>query len=250
MLQSAGDNEGAEPLFRRSLAMCRALFEGDHPDTALVLHHWAWVIARQGRIEDAEAPARESVEMYSRHQEYPFQEHWHAVDVLEWVLGQQGDWGGATAHRRHLVARVREEMGPEHPMLASALLALAAPLLDIGTEEAARQAEPPLRECLAIRESLFPDGSPNAWRRYSVMTQVGIALLNQSRHAEAEAMLLEGYQKLDPPPMARARKLDAAKALVRLYEQWDGAKPGAGHDAQAERWRAELAAQEAPGGQR
>ena len=63
-------------------------------------------------------------------------------------------------------------------------------------------AEPLLRECLAIRAKTQPDG----WLTFNTQSMLGGALLGQKKYAEAEPLLLKGYkgmkqrEKTIPPP--------------------------------------------------
>jgi hypothetical protein len=50
-------------------------------------------------------------------------------------------------------------------------------------------AEKALRECLALRAKLQPD----AWSTFNTQSMLGSALLGQKKYAEAEALLLAGY---------------------------------------------------------
>ena len=77
-------------------------------------------------------------------------------------------------------------------------------------------AEPVLRECLAIRAQRMP----GAWGHYNAMSMLGGALAGQGKYTEAEPLLLEGYEKMQPPPRAAARKREARERVVQLYEKW------------------------------
>jgi uncharacterized protein HemY len=105
------------------------------------------------------------------------------------------------------------------------LLALAGKcLLD---EKRHAEAEPLLRECLAIRERVMPDD----WLRWSAMSLLGESLLGQGKHAEAEPLLVEACEKMAPPPPFLFRKAEALARVVQLYEAW-------GKPEKAAEWRA------------
>ena len=83
------------------------------------------------------------------------------------------------------------------------------------------EAEPLLRECLAIREKATPDD----WRRYDAMSLLGGALLGQGRYAEAEPLIVAGYEGMKARearilPRGQVRLREAAERVVRLYEAW------------------------------
>ncbi len=52
------------------------------------------------------------------------------------------------------------------------------------------EAEPLLRECLAIREKALPDN----WLTFNTRSMLGGLLLGQKKYEEAEPLLLAGYE--------------------------------------------------------
>ena len=51
----------------------------------------------------------------------------------------------------------------------------------------------PLRECLEIREAAMAD----SWLRFNTMSLLGGALLGQGRYAEAEPLVVAGYEGME-----------------------------------------------------
>jgi hypothetical protein len=79
---------------------------------------------------------------------------------------------------------------------------------------------------------------PDDWLRYYAMTQLGVALVEQKKYAEAEPMLVDGYRGLkerEAKMSVPARKVLAAAAarIVALYEAW-------GRPDRAADWRKQL----------
>ena len=96
------------------------------------------------------------------------------------------------------------------------------------------EAELKLRECLTIRQKIEPDD----WTTFETKSMLGEALLDQQKFADAEPMLLSGYegmkQRLDRNPSQDKPRLNKAiERLVKLYEAW-------GKNDKAMRWRKEL----------
>jgi serine/threonine protein kinase len=134
---------------------------------------------------------------------------------------------------QELLAEARKTAPKDSSQLSNALAQSALTLLQI---KAFADAEPLLRECLAIRERTQPD----VWNTFNTRSMLGGALLGQKRYAEAEPLLVSGYdgmkQRATTIPLAgRNRLTEALKRLVLLYESWD--KP-----QEAARCRATLAA--------
>src|SRR5207245_9755299 len=80
-------------------------------------------------------------------------------------------------------------------------------------------AEPLLRECLAIREQKFPDD----WRTFNTKSVLGGSLLGQKKYVEAEPLLLAGYEGMKQreetiPPQGKVRLTEAVQRLVEFYE--------------------------------
>jgi hypothetical protein len=93
---------------------------------------------------------------------------------------------------------------------------LAANLLD---RQQFAQAEPVLREGLAIRQARLPDD----WVTYHARTTLGASLLGQKKYAEAEPLLREGYEGMKQrrakmPAAAKHIPARVAGQLVQVYE--------------------------------
>jgi len=88
--------------------------------------------------------------------------------------------------------------------------------------------EPILHECLALREKIQPD----EWSTFNTRSQLGGSLLGQNNYAEAEPLILAGYEGLKAreakiPALSKTYLQKAAERVVKLYEDW-GKKERAG----------------------
>jgi hypothetical protein len=124
---------------------------------------------------------------------------------------------------------------PVSPELARRLTTkIATPLLDAG---AFAEAEPVLREALAIRQT----AAPNSWTTFNTMSMLGGALLGQKKYAEAEPLLVQGYEgmkareeKISQGPLDRRRIPEAIDRLIELYTATN-------RPEEAAKWRTERA---------
>jgi tetratricopeptide (TPR) repeat protein len=96
------------------------------------------------------------------------------------------------------------------------------------------EAEPVLRECLAIREKVQPD----EWSTFNTRSLLGGSLLGQKRYAEAEPLIVSGYEGMKAreariPPPGMPRLAEGAERVIRLYEEW-------GKKDKAAEWRTKL----------
>jgi tetratricopeptide (TPR) repeat protein len=129
------------------------------------------------------------------------------------------------------LAKRQEELGPDRPDTLASMNSLASAYRKMGDFASA---EPPLRECLILRQQKQPD----AWSTFNTQSQLGACLLGQKEYAEAEPLLVQGYEGLkqreDKIPVPNKVMLrDALERLVQLYD-------GSGKSDQAARWRAEF----------
>src|SRR5262249_18369667 len=76
--------------------------------------------------------------------------------------------------------------------------------------------EPIARECLVIRAEQMP----GTWRHHVAMSLHGASLAGLRRFAEAEPLLRDGYDKMEPPPAGAIHKRLALARLIQCYEAW------------------------------
>jgi hypothetical protein len=161
------------------------------------------------------------------------------LSSLATLLVDHGRPADGEALAREALAICRRSLPQGHLLTATTLAALGSVLTRLG---GAVEADPLLRECLSIRERALPDGHAQVWCRHNAMSLLGGALTGRGKFSEAEPLLIEGYEKFQPPrPWGSRRKREAMERVVKLYEAWDTAEPGKGYDAKAGVWRAKLA---------
>jgi hypothetical protein len=107
-------------------------------------------------------------------------------------------------------------LGNEHRDVAGSLQNLALVLWD---EKKLAEAEPLIRECLAIREKNLRDD----WRTFDAKSMLGGILLSQTEHTEAEPLLLAGYEGMKEregkiPADGKPHLKESLQRLVQLYE--------------------------------
>src|SRR5690242_14901580 len=93
----------------------------------------------------------------------------------------------AESLRRDSVASLRKKHGNETVEVAEALAWLGRNYLQ---QKQYAKAETTIRECLAIREKTQPD----AWTTFNTKSLLGGALLGQKKYADAETLLLKGFE--------------------------------------------------------
>ncbi len=148
------------------------------------------------------------------------------------LLNQSGRSADAERLLRDALERFRKQSEPDDFRMASILAPLGLSLIQQGKWT---EAEPVLRECLVVREKF----QPNDWTTFSTRSLLGRALLGQKKYAESEPLIVSGYEGMKSreakiPPPGKPGLTEAAKRMVKLYEDW-------GKPDKAAEWRAKLA---------
>jgi tetratricopeptide (TPR) repeat protein len=160
--------------------------------------------------------------------------------MLGWVGGQLLDAYAKAGENAKLANLLREQLAESRKALPKDSPQLAGLLAQIGMglleQKKWTEAEPLIRECLAIREKSQSD----FWLTFNTTSMLGGALLGQKKYAGAEPLLLAGYEGMKKrqktiPPQGKIRLTEALERLVQLYEEMDKKEDGA-------RWRKELEA--------
>jgi hypothetical protein len=88
----------------------------------------------------------------------------------------------------------------------------------------------------------------DSWYQGNVLGKRGLALQALARYDEAERDLLEAHRLIASElGEEHEQATRVAEYLVALYDTWDEAAPGMGHDERAEEWRSRLPAGSASG---
>lgn len=136
-----------------------------------------------------------------------------------------------TALIKELLVDARATLPKDSPELAGQLARFGLTQL---TLKAWHESEELLRESLAIREKTQPD----AWTTFSTQSMLGGARLGQKKYADAQPLLLAGYEGMKQrektiPPQGQVRLIEAIDRLIDLFTATN--KPGEVRKWQAER---------------
>jgi serine/threonine protein kinase/tetratricopeptide (TPR) repeat protein len=226
-----GRFDDAISLLQRALSRRRAKLDADHPATLVTMNNLGGAYRAAGRVADAIAILEPALAMQGRK---IGRDHPHTLVTASNLASAYQDAGrldeALSLHRQTLEFR-RAKLGADHPHTLLSLNNLAGACL-----EAKRwaEAEELLRACLGARQKRDPDD----WWRFHTMSQLGWALVGQEKHAEAEPLLIGGYEGLKDreariPAPARRNLAAAAGRIVPFYEAW-------GRADRAVKWRARL----------
>ncbi len=206
----------AEALHRRVLDMRRKFADPAHPqnpEVAASLDNLGLLLRDRDKLAEAETLEREALKL----RQTLFGDKNPAVAVslnnLGLVLRSEGKPGQAELLYREALGMESDTMGLSR---ASTLNNLAVVLREQGSPA---EAEAMWRECLAIREKKIPDD----WQCFSTRSRLGGALSEEKKYAEAEPLLLSGYEGMKQreskiSPQDKPRIKEALERLAQLYE--------------------------------
>jgi tetratricopeptide (TPR) repeat protein len=263
----------AEPLFKQYAEVTARVRGRAHPETLTAIFNLAYVDRVLGKFEESERLLRQYLEVGPKVNGEEHPETLSAWNSLGTVYRCQGRF----AEAERLIGKALEMesriLGPKHPQTLVAQTALAILYEVKGKDsEAERLLEQALdvdrrvlgaanlstRTCMTslgrlrlklrrygeaevlLREALNGEGAkgPNVWDLYDRQSLLGASLMGQGKYAEAEPLLISGYQgllKQSPAISVDANLPQAGERLVQLYTAW-------GKPAQAEDWRRQLQA--------
>ncbi len=194
------------------------------PDDAYAHFSLAMALERHGKLDQAIAAYRDALRFEPDN-----------VDIVRrfrMAVQLRGQPDAETNELRVQMELARKKFGASAPQTALALAHLGANLVRQGKWS---EAEPVLRECLAIREKTQPD----AWTTFNIRSTLGATLLGQGKCSDAEPMILSGYEGMKAREAKIAagsekRLAEASERIVPLYEAW-------GKKDKADEWRTRLA---------
>jgi serine/threonine protein kinase len=207
----AGRLDQSVPLFEEVLRLREKKLGRAHPDTVLTVANLGVNYRNAGRLKEA-LPLLEEAYRASR-----------SMPTLRWVTAELLNCYARAKQAAHAAALLRElltdarmTLAKESPELARMLAGYGLALLHAG---AFADAEPLLRECLAIRQRTQSED----WSTFNTQSMLGGALFGQKQYAAAEPLLLAGYDGMKQreskiPPQARIRLTEAEGRLAELFE--------------------------------
>jgi tetratricopeptide (TPR) repeat protein len=182
----------------------------------------AEVYGAQGKYTQAEALFSQTLKTWSRVLGPDHPSTLNTLSDFTSMYQHQGKYALAETYAAQALAGRRHALGPEHPdtMASAADLGLAYVSQGKFTES-----EPLAREAMEFSRKKQPDD----WQGFRAETLLGASLAGRKKYAEAEPLLLEGYQGMvarkDKIEVLNWYHLDRAREwIVQLYQQWG--KPG------------------------
>jgi serine/threonine-protein kinase len=214
--RDAGRLSEAIALFEAIVKLLEAKLNADHPETLLNSSNLAEAYLLAGRVSEGLALSQATLTLREAilgpHHRGTLVTRKNVAAAYE-ALGRLRD---AEKMHRETLARRRKTVPPGSPLLADDLHLLAR---NLALQSRCSEAEPIWLECMAIRRKATPDD----WRLYDTMSRLGGALLDQGRYADAEPLIVPGYEGMKAREARmfvpdRPGLLEAAVRVIRLYE--------------------------------
>ena len=253
-----GDYKQADAIFSQILEIRRRVMGPEHHDTLLAMTNLASILRSEGKYAQAETLGTETLDIMRRvlGAEHP-DTVWRMNDLAN-AYSAQGKYAQAEALYNQTLELRRRLLGPEHPNTLSTLADMAsmyqregkyalaetyAAQTMTGRSHAAGKEDPDTLGAEAdlalaeLSQGKFPESErlarevleidqknqPEDWQRFRAASLLGASLAGQKKYAEAEPLLLEGYQEM----AARKNRIAvpdwyhlewARKWIVELYE--------------------------------
>jgi tetratricopeptide (TPR) repeat protein len=270
-----GKSAQAEALYNQTLEIQRRVLGPEHPGTLWYMNSLASVYADQGRYAQAEALYSQTLEIRRRVLGPEHFQTLYSMSGLASVYADRGRYAQAEALYSQVLEIGRRVLGPEHPRTLGALSdfawmyqrqgkyalaetyaaqALAGRQHALGSEDTDTmgseadlalanlsqgkfaESEPLARGAVEV----FQKKQPDDWQRFLAESLLGASLAGQKKYAEAEPLLLEGYQGM----LERKHLIDvpdwyyldrAHEWLVQLYRAWGSrGRPPSGRKSEIE----------------
>jgi serine/threonine protein kinase/Tfp pilus assembly protein PilF len=230
---TAGKLQQALPLWEEVLKLRKAKQGADHPDTLTSMSNLATGYMDAGKL-DLALPLYEEAAAGIEKRRF---QHQHAGQIVaNLIAGHENlkQYDRAEPWRRKWLAVVKAQSGEGSAAHAGELASLG---LNLIRQKKWADAEPILRDSLAVRERKLPDD----WRTFNTRSLLGEALLGQKKYAEAEPLLRQGYvglkERADKVPVeGRWNVANAVERLVQLCDMLE-------KKDEAAKWRKELDAE-------
>jgi tetratricopeptide (TPR) repeat protein len=231
LYRDQGKYDRAEPLYQEVLAASSTKLGADHPNTLTIKNNLALLYKAQGKYDRAEPLLRAVVDGVRKNPGLAHPTTQAFIHNLVNCYETMGQPAQGEPLLRELADFEKQKAGADSLEYADLLGPLCLNLL---RQQKFTDAEPLLRDCLAIRGKKRPD----EWRTFATQSMLGGSLLGQKKYAVAEPLLVKGYEGMKQreakiPANTKDRLTEALQRLVQLYD-------ATGQKDKAEEWREQL----------
>jgi eukaryotic-like serine/threonine-protein kinase len=229
--QMQGKYVQAEPLSIRAVEGLRRVEGEEHNDTLICTNMLGLLYRSEGKYAQAEPLLIKALEIRRRTLGEDHPDTIKSMNSLANLYRSEGKSAEAETLLTSVLEARRRVLGPTHPDTISVTALLGEVRLQ---QKKYAEAEALLRQARNNSEKMAAD----SWERYWSQNLLGASLAGQSQYAEAESLLVSGYQGMLQREAAipledRLVLSQAGERIVQLYEKWE--KP-----EKAAEWREKL----------
>ncbi len=208
----------ADALYRQAMEIQRRVLGPEHPDTLLTMGNLADTLTKEGKYTEAEKLFKQTLETSGRALGAEHPEVLAFLADFAAMYQRQGNYALAETYAAQVLAARRRVLGTAHPDIMPSASDLALAYLSQGKFA---ESEAIAREAVEITRR----GEPDGWQRFRAESVLGASLAGEKKYAEAESLLLEGYQGMqarqDHIAVGDRYHVELARRwLVQLYRAW------------------------------
>lgn len=231
LYRDEGKYAAAEPLFTKVLDVRRHTLGQEHPDTLISINNLGLLFTFEGSYAQADPLLSKVLDVRRRLLGEKHPDTLLSMNNLALLYVYERKYETAEPIYIKVMDLQRGVLAGDHPRRLASMNDLAALYIRRGKYSAA---EPLLREALNGHDQSGTD----TWVRYYCRSLLGASLAGQRKYAEAESLLLSGYQGMlqrqTAIPFERRPALSyGAWWIVQLYEAW-------GRPEKVGQWREKL----------
>ena len=215
LLRDTNRFDESEALYKAVIASRTRMLGPDHVEVAHTWNSYSQLLDEMGRLDDAVEANRTFIDIIERFHDGPHPSLGAAYNNQAILLRNQGDYDAALDFFGKSID-MQDAVGlpPRHANRSFPMGGMAEVLRRQGRYD---EAEPLLREALAIREESFDAGHRLI---LELKSGLGATLTGKGEHAEATTLLVEAYEGfLDSRGAEHGGTRTAAQRLATLYER-------------------------------
>jgi serine/threonine protein kinase len=237
VISNQGRHDEALPYFIEAIEGFRATIGPDNRRTLLAINNLGAMYFYQKDYPQAEKLYRETLDASRRAMGDNNGQTIIAIDNVGGVLFAQGKVEEAEAFAEEALQRRRRIFGEQNAATLRSWYNTAHLANALNRPE---EAERRFRIALDGFRQVYGEFHPNT---IVARTYLASVLVNRSKFADAESLMLNEMRLLNATPGAPSdRRLALMGSLSRMYSAWDTAELGAGHAEQSAQWAAKLEA--------
>ena len=227
-----GKYDRALPYYTQANATASRILGEDHPDTLNLISGLGNLFFKQGNYEKAWSYHTEALE---RRRHVLGDDHLDTLNSGSNVgdlLAINGRYDEAMIYYTVVLETARRTLGSDHPTVCQSLGNIGDMLLKQGKYD---EVMPYYTEASEIARDVFGDDHPKTLR---LVTNIADLLLKQGDYSKALLHCIEALENAQRYfGQGHAYTLQSFRNIISIYEAWEDAEPGQGHQAKADEYQ-------------